>query len=235
MESSYRIVPLIIACVLFMEMVDATALSTTLSSIARDLAVSPLTLPLAITAYVLSLALFIPVSGWMADRIGAKRVFGTAILVFLDGSIASGLSGEPLGIDRDPRAAGQRRRPDDSGRAAYSAALGAARTPCRGHMAWLGIPALLGPVMGPPLGGLLVDIASWRWIFWINVPIGLLGLFAVWRFVPSIRRQAKRPFDLLFLVLGAGLLCLMAGLELADGQLASPRVAVAALVPSLMF
>ncbi len=220
MESSYRIVSLIIACALFMEMVDATALATALPSIARDLQVSPITLSLAITSYVLSLAVFIPLSGWLADRIGAKRVFGAAILVFLAGSIASGLADSLLQLICAR---------------ALQGCGGALMTPVArlillrsvpqdrlvDAMAWMGVPALLGPIMGPPLGGLLVDIASWRWIFWINLPIGLLGLFAVWRFVPEIPRQSPRPFDILgFLLLGLGFLSLMAGLELADGQLA---------------
>ncbi len=226
MEASYRIVPLIIACALFMEMVDATALATALPSIAQDLGASPLTLSLAITAYVLSLALFIPVSGWLADRIGAKRVFMAAILVFLAGSIASGMAESlwQLVASRALQGAG-----------------GALMTPVArlillrsvprerlvDAMAWMGIPALVGPIMGPPLGGLLVDIASWRWIFWINVPVGLIGIFAVWRFVPEVPKRDRRPFDLRgFLAIGAGFLSLMAGLELLDGQFADARLAL---------
>ncbi len=230
MDSSYRIVPLIIACALFMEMVDATALATALPSIAQDLGHSPLTLSLAITAYVLSLALFIPVSGWLADRIGAKRVFSAAILVFLAGSIASGLADSLWQLVAARALQG-------SGGALMTpvARLILLRSVPRERlvdaMAWMGVPALVGPIMGPPLGGFLVDVASWRWIFWINVPIGLIGLFAVWRFVPEIPRQAKRPFDLKgFLALGAGFLGLMSGLELADGQLAEPSFAVPLLV-----
>ncbi len=229
MDSSYRIVPLIIACALFMEMVDATALATALPTIARELQVSPLTLSLAITTYVLSLALFIPVSGWLADRIGAKRVFGTAILIFLAGSIASGLSDGLWELIAARALQG-------SGGALMTpvARLILVRSVPQNRlvdaMAWMGVPALVGPIMGPPLGGLLVDIASWRWIFWINVPIGLIGLFAVWRFVPTVPRESRRRFDIIgFLTLGSGFVALMAGLELADGKLAEPRLAIALL------
>lgn len=234
MQASYRIVPLIIACALFMEMVDATALATALPSIAADLGESPLTLSLAITAYVLSLALFIPVSGWLADRIGAKRVFGAAILVFLAGSIASGMA-ESLWQLVAARAL------QGSGGALMTpvARLILLRSVPRERlvdaMAWMGIPALIGPIMGPPLGGLLVDIASWRWIFWINVPIGLIGVFAVWRFVPEIPKRERRPFDLTgFLAIGAGFLSLMGGLELLDGQLADPRLAILLLAAGIL-
>lgn len=234
MEASYRIVSLIVACALFMEMVDATALATALPSIAEDLAVSPLTLSLAITAYVLSLALFIPVSGWLADRIGAKRVFGTAILVFLAGSIASGLADSLWQLVAARALQG-------CGGALMTpvARLILLRSVPRARlvdaMAWMGIPALIGPIMGPPLGGFLVDVASWRWIFWINVPIGLIGVFAVWRFVPDIPKRERRPFDLTgFLAIGAGFLSLMAGLELVDGQLVDSRLAFVSMAAGIV-
>ncbi|GAB5468168.1 MAG: MFS transporter [Rhodospirillales bacterium] len=226
MTASYRTVPLVVACALFMEMVDATVLSTALPAIAADLAVTPVSLSMAITAYVLSLALFIPLSGWLADRIGAKQVFSLAIVVFLLGSISCGLSESLWQLVA----------------ARFLQGLGGAlMTPVArlillravprerlvDAMAWMGVPALIGPLMGPPLGGFLVDVASWRWIFWINVPIGLIGLVAVWRLIPAIPRRARRPFDRWgFLLLGCGLISLIGGLELAGGEAASLSVSL---------
>ncbi len=215
----HRIVALIVACALFMELMDATVLATALPTIAADFGVSPVDLSLAITAYVFSLALFIPLSGWMADRLGAKRVFSWAILVFLAGSISCGLSGSlwELVAARSLQGMG-------GAMMTPVARLILLRSVPRERLvdavAWMGVPALMGPVMGPPLGGLLVDIASWRWIFWINLPIGILGLFAVWRFVPFIPPGAPRPFDLKgFLILASGCLALMTGFKLADRSL----------------
>ncbi len=216
MLQRHRIVALIVACALFMELMDATVLATALPSIAADLGVSPVSLSLAITAYVLSLALFIPLSGWLADRLGAKRVFSWAIVVFLLGSISCGLADSlwELVAARSLQGMG-------GAMMTPVARLILLRSVPRERLvdavAWMGVPALLGPVMGPPLGGLLVDIASWRWIFWINLPIGLLGLFATWRYIPTIAPEPPRRFDLKgFLILSSGFLALMAGFEFAD-------------------
>ena len=233
MTPSYRAIALVVACALFMEMVDATVLSTALPSIAADLQVNPVRLSLAITAYVLSLAVFIPLSGWLADRVGVKRVFVGAICVFLSGSLACAFS-------------------DSLGQLVAARALqglgGALMTPVArlillravprerlvDAMAWMGVPALVGPLMGPPLGGFLIEVADWRWIFWINLPIGLLGLLAIWRIVPSVPPGPRRRFDLPgFAALALGLLSTMAGLELADGKLLPPLVGLLLLAAGL--
>jgi len=229
MTQSYRSIALVVACALFMEMVDATVLSTALPSIGADLGVSPVSLSLAITAYVLSLALFIPLSGWLADRYGAKQVFVCAIGVFLAGSLACASS-------------------DSLGELVAARALqglgGALMTPVArlillravprdrlvDAMAWMGVPALVGPLVGPPLGGFLIDVANWRWIFWINLPIGIIGLIAVWRIVPSVPPGPRRRLDVGgFATLGLGLLLLMAGLELLDGRFVAPLAALGLL------
>jgi len=205
-----------------MEMLDATILSTALPTIAKDLAVSPVTLSLAITAYVLSLAIFIPISGWIADKFGARRVFISAIGVFLIGSIYCGLSDSLLHLV--------------SGRV-FQGMGGAMMTPVarlivlrsvpKGQlidaMAWMVVPALIGPVLGPPLGGLIVDTLDWRWVFWINLPVGLIGMYLAYRFVPDIEKRDPGPFDIGgFLLLSIGLVSLIAGLESVGRSLVPP-------------
>ena len=166
-----RLLPLIVACALFIENMDSTVLSTSLPAIATDLATDPIALKLALTAYLLSLAVFIPVSGWVADRFGARTTFMSAIAVFLLGSIGCAASGS-LGMLVATR---------------FVQGMGGAmmvpvgrlvllRTVPKSELvqalSWLTIPALVGPVVGPPLGGFITTYFHWRWIFLINLPIG---------------------------------------------------------------
>ena len=159
-----RLVPLIVACGLFMENLDSTVLSTSLPSIARAFAVNPLQLNLAITGYLFSLAVFIPLSGWFADRFGGRVVFRAAIIVFMIGSICCGLSSSlaELVLARMLQGLG----------GAMMVPVGrlvVLRTVPKAQlvraMAYLTVPALLGPVIGPPLGGFITTYFSWRWVF----------------------------------------------------------------------
>ncbi|MDQ0470341.1 DHA2 family efflux MFS transporter permease subunit [Labrys wisconsinensis] len=224
---SGRLLPVIIATGLFMENLDATVLSTALPTIARDFGTSPIHLKLALTSYLLALAIFIPASGWMADRFGARTVFRGAIVVFGAGSIACGLSNglTELVAARVLQGVG----------GAMMVPVGRLiilkTTPKHdlvNAMAWLTIPALLGPVTGPPLGGFITTYFSWRWIFWINIPIAVLGIVLASLFVPNVREDERRPFDLLgFVLVGPGLAALLTGATLAGLGLVEPSTTLA--------
>jgi EmrB/QacA subfamily drug resistance transporter len=224
-----RAVPLLVACALFMETFDASVIATALPVMAESLGEPPLALSLAITSYLLSLAVFIPVSGWMADRFGGRTVLRAAILVFTAGSVACGLAGslpELVGARVLQGAGGAMMVP--VGRLILLRTVPKARL--LRAMAFVTVPALVGPVIGPPLGGLIATYASWRWIFLINVPIGLAGMVLVSVLIPNRVEDAGRPLDFRGLVLaGVGLAGLMFGLEaLGRGVLPWP-VSVALL------
>ena len=223
------VIPLIVATALFMENLDATVIATALPSIARSLGESPLTLNLAITCYLLSLAVFIPVSGWVADRFGARRVFQAAILVFLLGSIGCGLS-QNLWQMVSARVlqglGGAMMVP--VGRLVILRTVEKAQLVKA--MAYLTVPALIGPVVGPPLGGFITTYASWHWIFWINVPIGIVGLILAQRLIPDLKEDKVPRLDGRgFLLSGLGLAALVFGFEtLGHGML--PDWAVGSLL-----
>ncbi len=235
-RSGIRVVPLIIASALFMENLDSTIIATALPQIAGALHEDPLHLSLAITAYLLSLAVFIPLSGWIADRYGAKRVFRYAILLFTLGSALCGLSHSVAGlvVARVIQGLG----------GAMMVPVGRLvllrKTPKSelvAAMSWLTIPALLGPVLGPPLGGFIVTYASWRWIFFVNLPIGLVGYWLVTRYIDDIPGAATGPLDWRgWLLLGSGLALLVSGFEqlgkqvLDNGAVAAMLLAGAALL-----
>jgi EmrB/QacA subfamily drug resistance transporter len=193
--SRERLVPLIVAVALFMENMDSTVIATSLPAIAADIGSNPLELKLAITSYLLALAIFIPASGWMADRFGARTVFRTAIMVFLAGSIGCALSHSLLHFV-------VARFIQGSGGAMMSPVgrLVLVRTIDRRNlvnaMALLTMPALIGPILGPALGGFITTYATWHWIFLINIPIGLVGIALVSRFFENLRADRIEPFDL---------------------------------------
>jgi len=222
-------VPIIVACALFMEHLDSTVIATALPAIARSLGEDPLRLNLAITSYLLSLAVFIPVSGWMADRFGARRVFRAAILVFMAGSVGCAFSGSlaELVAARILQGLGGAMM-SPVGRLVLLRSVPKAELV--GAMAWVSMPALLGPVLGPPVGGFITTYWSWHWIFWINVPIGALGLVLVTLFIPDAREEARRRLDWAgFLMLAVGLSGVMFGFETV-GRGLLPGWLVAALL-----
>jgi EmrB/QacA subfamily drug resistance transporter len=219
-----RLIPLIVAVALFMENMDATIIATSLPAIAADIKTNPLALKLAITSYLLSLAVFIPASGWTADRFGARTVFSTAILVFMIGSIGCALASSLEGfvVARIVQGMG-----------------GAMMTPVGrlvvvrsvdkhklvDAMAWLTMPALVGPIIGPPIGGFITTYASWHWIFIINVPIGLVGMVLAWRYIEDVKVEGLERFDLLGAALaGAGVAGLAFGLSVAGLGIIPPMV-----------
>ena len=227
------LVPLIVACALFMENLDATVLSTALPAIAHDLDESPIQLKLALTSYLLTLAVFIPASGWVADRFGARIVFRAAILVFALGSALCGFASN-IGMLVGARAlqgiGGAMMVP--VGRLVILRTI--ARSELVNALAWLTIPALIGPVVGPPVGGFITTFFSWRWIFWINLPIAALGIVLATLYIPDIRAEDVAPFDTVgFFLSGIGLSALVSASALADANSVSPWLVTALFVVGL--
>jgi EmrB/QacA subfamily drug resistance transporter len=207
-----RLLPLIIATALFMENTDSTVISTSLPAIAADLGADPIALKLALTSYLISLAIFIPISGWMADRFGARTVFTAAIGVFMAGSLAcaGANSLEGFVIARFAQGMGGAMMVP-VGRLVLLRSV--PRNEIVQALATLTIPALVGPVVGPPLGGFITTYFDWRWIFFINIPIGVLGIVLATIFVPNVREEDTPPLDVVgFLLSGIGLALLMLGL-----------------------
>ncbi|HKD67660.1 MAG TPA: DHA2 family efflux MFS transporter permease subunit [Candidatus Binataceae bacterium] len=223
------LVPLIVGCALFMELLDSTVITTALPAMARSLHEDPIKLNLAITSYLLSLAVFIPVSAWVADRFGARIVFRTAIVIFTIGSVFCGISHSL------PELVAARILQGCGGAMMVPVGrLVILKTVPKRHlvtaMSYLSIPALIGPVVGPPVGGFIVTYSTWRWIFFINVPICLIGIVMVTLFIKDIREDNVPPLDLLgFVLTGVGLAALVFGFEsVGRGEL--PPVVVFALM-----
>ena len=226
---NYRVVAMIIACALFMEQMDATVLATALPTMARDFGVPAPSLSSALTAYLLALAIFIPASGRIADRFGAKSVFRLAIVIFMGGSILCGQATNLpfLILARFLQGMG----------GAMMIPIGRLvllRSVAKQNMvsatSWLIMPALIGPIIGPPIGGFIVTYLDWRWIFYLNLPIGLLGLVLVTLFIDEIRGEKPARADALgFLLSGVSLGCLLFGFEMTSrsGELQSALVLIA--------
>jgi len=229
------LVPLIVATALFMENVDSSVIATSLPEISRDLKVDPIALKLALTSYLLSLAVFIPISGWMADKFGARTVFRAAIVVFTLGSLACGfaVSLPDLVLYRILQGMG----------GAMMVPVGrlvilrmVPKHELVSALAWLVVPALLGPMIGPPLGGFITTYFHWRWIFWINIPIGIVGFWLATRYIEDIREENVPPLDLAgFVLSGVGLTGLAFGFttigqELLPVWLSSAMIVVGAIV-----
>ena len=223
-----RTTALIVASALFMQNLDSTVVTTALPSMARAFDVSPVTMNIVITSYLVSLAAFIPASGWVADRYGAKNVFRAAIIVFTAASILCGFS-QSL-----PMLVGARILQGMGG--AMMVPVGrllllrrVGKADLVAAMSWLTMPALLGPVIGPPVGGFLVTSLSWHWIFDINIPIGIIGVVLVTLFIRPDEGVDAAHFDILGQVLaGIGMAGLIMGLS-SFGRGALPPAAAVAL------
>lgn len=186
--------PLIVAAALFMETMEATAISTSLPQIARDLGESPVSLKLALTTYMIGVAMCIPASAWAADRFGSRSVFRAAIAVFAAGSVACALAPSLLALVA----------------ARFVQAVGGAmmvpvgrmvllRTVPREHLvrtlSYLAMPGMLGPIVGPAVGGLITTYGHWRAIFLVNLPLALLALWLARRHLPQLTEPQRAPFD----------------------------------------
>ena len=229
-----RIVPLILAVALFMEHMDSTVIATALPAIATDLGVGPITLKLALTSYMVALAIFIPISGWVADRFGAKKIFRLAILVFVIGSVFCAISETLLQFVM----------------ARFLQGMGGAmmtpigrllllRTTKRSDlvsaMALLTIPALVGPLTGPPIGGFITTYFTWHWIFIINVPIGFLGIWLAGIYLPKIDTVQPPPIDWLgFFFVGMAAAGTVFGLSVVSLPALPPAFGITATIAGIV-
>ena len=228
------VLPYIVAATFFMEYLDTTVIATALPQMARSFSVGPNEVSLGMTAYMLTLAVFIPISGWIADRVGSRTVFASALVIFTLASVLCGVS---------------------SGLLSFTAArvlqgLGGAMMVPVGRMivvrntdksrmiqaiSTITWPGIIAPVIGPTLGGFITTYFSWRWVFFLNIPFGLAALVAIAAFVPNQRGETKRRLDLMgFLLSGLSLVCLLYGTELASHRDASLAEAIGLVLAGLI-
>src|SRR5271154_4678669 len=213
-EASKRLLPWLVAVAFFMESLDTTILNTAVPAIAAALQVAPLSMKSVLASYTLSLAVFIPISGWMADRFGTRRVFASAIGLFTRGSFLCGISSNIhiLVACRILQGCG-------GAMMVPVGRLTLVRTFAKSElvraMSFVAIPGLIGPMLGPLAGGLIVAPFPWRTIFFLNIPIGLLGLYLVYKHLPDYKAEVTRPPDRVGLGLfGAGIALLSYVLEI---------------------
>ena len=223
------LIPLVVAAALFMENMDASVIGTALPVIARDLGEDPVILKLALTSYLLSLAVFIPISGWCADRFGARPLFQLAITVFIISSLFCALAGSlvELILARALQGVGGAMMVP-VGRLILLRSV--PKSQMVKAMAYLTIPALFAPMIGPPIGGYVATFYDWRWIFWINIPFGLLAITLAGLYMPNVKGELTTRLDWTgFALSGIGLSMLIFGFTIA-GRDALP----AALAPALI-
>ena len=211
---NFRIIAIVIASSLFMEQLDATVLTTALPTMAQSFVVRPLHMSIALTAYLLSLAVFIPASGWVADRYGARKVFCSAIAIFTLGSILCGIADGLtfLVIARLIQGLGGALMVPI---ARLILLRNVSKSDFISAMSWMLVPALIGPILGPPIGGLIVTYLNWRWIFFVNVPVGIVSIILATILVADSKETTTGRFDYIGLILaGVALACLTFGVEM---------------------
>jgi EmrB/QacA subfamily drug resistance transporter len=221
------LVPLVVACAMFMEMVDATVISTALPLIARDFGKDPLVLKLGLSAYLVSLAVFIPISGWIADRFGGRTIFCSAIALFMVSSMACGMAQTFtfFVVFRFVQGIGGAMMVP-VGRIVLVRSID--REDLVTAFLYLSIPATLGPLTGPILGGFIATYFSWRWIFFINVPISIVAIVLALRLMRNFREEKVPPVDAVgFLLSAAGLSLFMFGANMIGEAETSKKLAVA--------
>jgi len=233
-DSSKQWLPWLVAVAFFMESLDTTILNTAVPSIAEALKVAPLSMKSVLASYTLSLAVFIPISGWMADRFGTRRVFASAIGLFTVGSLLCGISSSihVLVACRILQGCG-------GAMMVPVGRLTLVRTFAKSEliraMSFVAIPGLVGPMLGPIAGGLIVGYFHWRVIFFVNIPIGLIGLYMVYRHLPDYREEHSNPLDVSGLLLfGSGVGLLSYVLEVFGEHTLSGREMLAMLAVSLL-
>ncbi|MEJ4046492.1 multidrug transporter subunit MdtD [Erwinia sp. SLM-02] len=225
--------PWIAAMAFFMQALDATILNTALPAIAHSLNRSPLAMQSAVISYTLTVAMLIPVSGWLADRFGTRKVFIVAVFLFSFGSLACALSNSlsMLVISRVIQGVGGAMMMPVARLALLRAYPRSELLPV---LNFVTMPGLIGPVLGPLLGGVLVTWATWHWIFLINIPIGILGIIYARKYMPDFTTP-KRRFDLPgFLLFGLGLVGISSGIELFGERVVSSLIALGVLVGGIL-
>lgn len=224
-----RWIPWVVAIAFFMQSLDGTILNTALPAMARDLAEDPLRMQGVIIAYMLTVALLIPASGWIADRFGTRKIFFSAILLFSLGSLLCALSTsltQLIGSRVIQGLGGALMLP--VGRLVVLRAY--PRSELVRIMGFITIPGLLGPLIGPTMGGWMVQYLTWHWIFLINLPVGLVGCYAVWKFIPDLRGTERTRFDSLgFVLFGAAMILITIAME-GLGELHLPHLRVMLLL-----
>ena len=233
--SNFRITAIIIATALFMEQLDSTVLATALPTMANSFGVSAAHMSIALTSYLLSLAVLIPASGKVADRFGSRTVFSVAIAIFMVGSLfcAQATSLSALVAARLLQGAGGAMMVP-VGRLVLLRTV--EKKDLVSAMGWLLVPALVGPIVGPPVGGFIVSNFDWRWIFYINLPISLLGLILTQIFVPNLSENWGGRFDIVgFVLSGISLATLLFGFEMTSrGTLEEMPVAVICILTGVI-
>lgn len=217
-----------------MEMMDATVIATSLPAIAQDIGTHPIALKLAMTSYLVALAIFIPISGWLGDRFGVRNVFRASIFVFMIGSLACAMAYS---------------LPSFVGARFVQGMGGAMMTPLArlvllratpkkdlvNAMTWLVVPALMGPMLGPPIGGFLTTYFSWHWIFIINIPIGLLGIVLSTIYLPSVRQEVKHPLDFKgFVLTGTAFAGILFGISVVSLPALPPIVGIVTCIVGIV-
>lgn len=208
------IVSYIVGFALFMQLLDSTVVAMALPEMARSFGEDPVRMNIVITSYLLSMSVFIPVCGWVADRFGARNVFVAAIALFTASSVFCGLAGtltELVAARVLQGMAGAMMVP--VGRIVMLKTV--SKADLMQATAFLTVPALMGPVLGPPVGGIITTFGSWRWIFLMNVPVGIIGLVMACVFIKNMREENVPPLDWRgFLLMGTALACLVLGFEM---------------------
>jgi EmrB/QacA subfamily drug resistance transporter len=231
--TSKQLLPWLIAVAFFMESLDTTILNTGVPTIAAALHVAPLSMKSVLASYTLSLAVFIPISGWMADRFGTRRVFASAIATFTLGSLLCGLSTNihALVACRVLQGCG-------GAMMVPVGRLTIVRTFAKSElvraMSFVAIPGLVGPMLGPVIGGLVVTYFHWRLLFFVNIPIGIVGLYMAYRHLPDYREHTD-PLDVTGLLLfGSGVSLLSYVLEVFGEHRLSPTTILVELALSIV-
>ena len=229
-----KILAVIVASAIIMQQIDSTAITTALPQMAISLNTDPVRLTIAVTAYLLSIAVFIPVSGWAADRFGGKTVFRLAIALFAIGSALCGISENVVQLTgaRILQGLGGAMMVPVGRLVLFRSIEKSQLIPV---MAYLQVPAQLGPVLGPLIGGFITTYIDWRWIFFVNVPLGILGIILVTRYFDNPKEDNPRPMDWLgFVLTGIALACIMYGIEAIGRGTGEAVIAAVVLVVGLI-
>lgn len=225
---------LLVAGAFFMEFLDGTVIATALPDMAKSFGVQAVDLNIGISAYLITLAVLIPASGWIADRFGARKVFAFALAIFTLASVFCGLSNTV-----DQFVAMRVLQGMGGALMVPVGRLAVLRTTPKHQLitaiATLTWPALVAPIIGPPLGGFITSYADWRWIFFINVPLGIVAIILALRIIPDLHEDARRPFDLTgFVATTIAMVSLVYAMETLGGQHVKEGITLTLMVVGLL-